>query len=66
MVNSLIEFSSGIRELFNQINRFTSGANKTILKNFFDLLNSKKTEILNQEEIDLLRSNMEELIATIK
>ena len=66
MKNSLIEFSAGIRELFNQIKRFTSEDNKKILIDFFGSLNSKKTEILNQEGIDLLRHNMEKLIATIK
>jgi hypothetical protein len=66
MGNSLIEFSAGIRELFNQIKRFTSEDNKKILTDFFDSLNSKKEEILNQEGIDLLRGHMEKLIATIK
>lgn len=65
MENSLFEFIGGIRELFNQIKRFTTEKIKLILTEFLGKLESVKRQILTPEELESLRINMENLIATI-
>jgi len=67
MKNSLIDFVAGIKELFIQINRFTtSPINKQILTDFLTILDTVKRQILSREDLDSNRVKMESLIAKIQ
>jgi hypothetical protein len=66
MEQSLFDFTASIRDLFNQIKRFTTEENKQILTEFLELLNSVKRNILNQDELNEVRLAMEGIIANIK